>query len=132
MVPEESPIGPRVGALPGAEVRGLPVLLTECGGIGFLPPGQPRPEGLFAYGDLPKTPEDLANRIRAIARAVSDSPALCGFVWTQLTDVQQEINGLLDFERKPKLPLEELNAIFSKIGSPHPSDPSDPSEGNGQ
>jgi len=33
-------------------------------------------------------------------------------VWTQLTDVQQEINGLLDFQRRPKLPVARLRSLF--------------------
>jgi len=45
-------------------------------------------------------------------------------VWTQLTDIQQEINGLLYFDRQPKLPLSTLRQIFSSIGtrSPHDTD----------
>ena len=42
--------------------------------------------------------------------------ALQGFVWTQLTDVQQEVNGLLYFDRRPKLPLAVLNDIFGEAG----------------
>jgi hypothetical protein len=33
---------------------------------------------------------------------------LSGFVWTQLTDIQQEINGLLYFDRTPKVPIEQI------------------------
>ena len=36
--------------------------------------------------------------------------------WTQLTGVQQEINGLLYFDRQPKLPIAVLSDIFSKGG----------------
>ena len=37
-------------------------------------------------------------------------------VWTQLTDVQQEINGFLYFDRQPKLPIAVLNDIFNEGG----------------
>ena len=47
---------------------------------------------------------------------VNDVEQLQGFVWTQLTDIQQEINGLLYFDRRPKLPLTTLKEIFSRIG----------------
>ena len=108
--PSGSQMAPRVGALPGADVKGLPVLLTECGGVGFVAESR---EDAFAYGDLPQDIAALERRVRAVAEAVSESPMLCGFVWTQLTDVQQEINGLLYFDRSPKLPMSVLNEIFS-------------------
>jgi hypothetical protein len=114
---DASPIGPRLGALPGTDVSKLPVLLTECGGVGYLAPGSGRPEGLFSYGELPGTPEALEARIRKVAEAVSRASDLSGFVWTQLTDTQQEVNGLLGFDRVPKLPAERLRAILSRVGT---------------
>lgn len=104
----------RVGAFPGGDVSGLPVLLTECGGIGFVPEGY---DGdTFAYGDIPETAEELERRFRAIAANINAAKPLSGFVWTQLTDIQQEINGVLSFDRTPKLPLETLREIFEGIG----------------
>jgi hypothetical protein len=44
------------------------------------------------------------------------APRLQGFVWTQFTDVQQEVNGLLYFDRTPKIPLETLREIIVDIG----------------
>jgi len=45
---------------------------------------------------------------------VLDTDYLCGYCYTQLTDVEQEINGLLTPERVPKLPLPVLREIFSR------------------
>jgi hypothetical protein len=117
VLPEGQPLGLRRGALPGADVSGLPVLLSECGGVGYEPPGAPPPERpLFVYGELAKTPAELEARLRDLARGIDDVAELSGFVWTQLTDVQQERNGLLDFERRPKLPLATLREIFGSVG----------------
>ena len=102
----------RVGALPGADVSGLPILLTECGGIGM---GSFSEED-FSYGNLAETPEALEARMRKIMTDIRSLKALQGFVWTQLTDVQQEINGLLYFDRQPKLPIAVLSDIFSEGG----------------
>jgi beta-galactosidase/beta-glucuronidase len=99
----------RRGALPGADVSGLPMLLTECGGIGFGDRGEDR----FAYGDFPETEAELLRQIQGTLEKISASPSLAGYVWTQLTDVQQEVNGLLYFDRRPKLPLPTLRACFS-------------------
>jgi len=102
----------RLGALPGADVSGLPILLTECGGIGMGSFG----EEDFSYGNLAETTEALEARMRMIMTDIRSLEALQGYVWTQLTDVQQEINGLLYFDRQPKLPLAVLHDIFSKGG----------------
>ncbi|MEM7217770.1 MAG: sugar-binding domain-containing protein [Pseudomonadota bacterium] len=103
---------PRAGALPGAEVGGLPILLTECGGVGFGRYG----EEDFSYGERPQTADALLAQIHEIAAEIHAADRLQGFVWTQLTDIQQEINGLLYFDRRAKLPLETLAEVFSGIG----------------
>jgi hypothetical protein len=125
VLPEEHVLGLRSGALPGADPSRLPVVLSECGGIGFMPEDSGRAAGpwgrpdsaqaipLFAYGDLARSQEDLESRIRAVMGEVRACPDLAGFVWTQLTDVQQEVNGLLRFDRTPKLPLERLRVLFA-------------------
>ena len=38
-------------------------------------------------------------------------PGFCGTCYTQLTDVFQEVNGLLDMERNPKADLAEIRRI---------------------
>jgi hypothetical protein len=103
----------RVGALPGSEVSGLPVLLTECGGVGF----GVYSEQDFSYGELPETELALEQQVSAIATEVHEASRLQGFVWTQLTDVQQEVNGLLYFDRTPKLPLATYRRIFGGVGA---------------
>ena len=106
--------GYRTGALPGADVKGLPILLTECGGIGFTTATLDGDE--FAYGDLPNSAEELLTRFNLVAASINEAAGLSGYVWTQLTDVQQEINGLLYFDRTPKLPLEQIRTVMLSIG----------------
>ena len=43
--------------------------------------------------------------------AVYASRALWGFCYTQLMDVEQETNGLLTYDRKPKLNIEKIKKI---------------------
>ena len=102
---------PRAGALPGANPAHLPILLTECGGVGF---GR-YSDADFSYGDLPADEDELEAAIRRTAGVLASAAQLQGFVWTQLTDIQQEINGLLYFDRSPKLPLSVLKEIFTGI-----------------
>lgn len=112
-VTEEYGGQPRAGVLDGADIAGLPILLTECGGVGFGQYG----DSDFSYGDRPRTEADLETDLRNIADMIDTAEALQGFVWTQLTDVQQEVNGLLYFDRRPKLPISTLNSIFSPLGA---------------
>ena len=44
-------------------------------------------------------------------QALADIGNLAGFCYTQLTDIEQEINGLLYYDRRPKVPLEEVAKI---------------------
>lgn len=104
----ENGLGRRIGALPGASVTNLPILLTECGGFGFGTHGSED----FSYGELPETTAELEARIRSAVAVIRQTTTLQGYVWTQLTDVQQEVNGLLYFDRSPKLPLTTLRDIF--------------------
>ena len=57
-----------------------------------------------------------SEKIQALVDALAQVDELQGFVWTQLTDIQQEINGLLYFNRTPKLPLDQIKAIFERSG----------------
>lgn len=80
------------------EYHGQPVIISEYGGIAF-DSGQ---EG-WGYGNKVSTPEEFINRFEAITTAIQELPYVCGYCYTQVTDVQQEINGLMDMERNFKV-----------------------------
>lgn len=90
----------------GHPYRGQPVLLSEFGGIAFDHTG----EG-WGYGEKVADSEAFLARFDKMVGAIQKLPGLCGFCYTQVTDVQQEINGLMDMERKFKLPPEAIAAI---------------------
>ncbi len=103
--------GSRVIAVPSANRRvGEPVMLTEFGGISHAPDKGTR---WFGYGTVLDTDAFLA-RYTDLLDAVLDSPAISGFCYTQLTDTEQETNGLLTATREPKLPAEQVRAITSR------------------
>ncbi len=52
--------------------------------------------------------EALLERFGAITAGARALPGFCGYCYTQLTDVFQEVNGLLDMDREPKAGLEEF------------------------
>ena len=43
-----------------------------------------------------------------------DNPGVCGFCYTQITDVEQEQNGVYTFDRRPKVDPEVFHAILSQ------------------
>jgi hypothetical protein len=61
-----------------------------------------------------KTPEAALERLRSLYAAIRKLP-LAGICYTQITDVEQEINGLMTYDRKPKFDsksLREINALL--------------------
>jgi len=89
--------------------RGQPIVISEYGGIALEPDVDPveKEGGAWGYGRAASSPEDLARRFTSLTRAILDNPDVAGYVYTQLTDVEQEKNGLLSFDRQPKIPLLE-------------------------
>ncbi|HEY3782242.1 MAG TPA: glycoside hydrolase family 2 TIM barrel-domain containing protein [Fimbriimonadaceae bacterium] len=59
-----------------------------------------------------KTPAKFLQKIKFLTRQMTENPGFSGFCFTQLTDVEQELNGLLTYDRIPKTPLESLKEIF--------------------
>ncbi|WP_062350002.1 glycoside hydrolase family 2 protein [Bacillus kwashiorkori] len=90
----------------GFEHQGEPILLTEFGGIGY----KVGEESGWGYTSVKDTNEFIADYKRVLD-AVYASEILHGYCYTQLTDVEQEINGLLTYDRKPKCDLEEIRKI---------------------
>ncbi|WP_044477957.1 glycoside hydrolase family 2 protein [Paenibacillus antibioticophila] len=92
----------------GYEYKGQPIMITEFGGIAF------QSDKGWGYGQQVKTDEEFLARFDGLVQAIKSVDYICGFCYTQLTDVQQEINGLLAEDRKPKFPLEQIRAINLK------------------
>lgn len=100
--------GNRVILVPGFPYEGQPILVTEFGGISFKVNEW---EG-WGYSGA-ENEEDFALRLKNVIVPMLQSPVVQGFCYTQFTDVEQEINGLLTYDRKPKLPLETIRSIVA-------------------
>ncbi len=68
----------------------------------------------WGYGQSAQDIREMLDRMKALTDAILAQPDVCGFCYTQLTDVQQEVNGLVSFEREPKTNIEEYAAIFGR------------------
>jgi beta-galactosidase/beta-glucuronidase len=110
--------GYRTVLLPGSTHQHEPVLITEFGGITYDAGAE---HGWRLYGAVP-TPDALVHRFRELVDALIDSEAVAGFCWTQLTDTQQERNGLYTEDRKPKADPEVIRMITSRASAAVPGD----------
>lgn len=91
--------------------EGQPYFVSEYGGIKWSPK-QEDGNG-WGYGKNPTTEEEFIDRYEGLTSALLDNPRICAFCYTQLYDVEQEVNGLYAYERKPKFDPE----IFRKINT---------------
>jgi beta-galactosidase/beta-glucuronidase len=89
----------------GYVYKGQPVLITEYGGIAFAS------DKGWGYGQKVSNEEEFLKRFADITRAIMSIDYICGFCYTQLTDVQQEVNGLMTYDRKPKFDPSKIKAI---------------------
>ena len=87
-----------------------PIVVSEYGGLSFRPGDN---DEWFGYGQF-ATPDELLARYEALTGALLESTALAGYCYTQLTDTEQESNGLLTAERTPKFDVEKVRAINSR------------------
>jgi len=92
--------------------KGQPYLVSEYGGI-WWNPGQRDEEG-WGYGKRPKSEEEFLERYRGLTETLLFHPRICGFCYTQLYDIEQEVNGLYTYDRKPKFDPEKIRAINSQ------------------
>ncbi len=92
----------------GYDHAGKPMLLTEYGGIAMQ-----KDEGgnNWGYNGAVKDEAAFLERFEAITQALKQMPGFCGYCYTQLTDVFQEVNGLMDMNRNSKVPMDEIRRI---------------------
>jgi beta-galactosidase/beta-glucuronidase len=86
---------------------GMPLWVGECGGVSLVVAGDED----FAYKHV-TSGEELAREYARLTATLGD---VAGFVWTQLTDVEGELNGLLTHDRRPKAPQEMIRAANERL-----------------
>lgn len=95
-----------------APYRGQPYFVSEYGGI-WWNPGQ-RDETGWGYGGVegrPRSEEEFLARYRGLTEALLRHPRMCAFCYTQLYDIEQEVNGLYTYDRRPKFDPALIRAI---------------------
>lgn len=85
-----------------------PFFVSEYGGIAW------NHQDGWGYGTAPKSEEEFLSRLKGLTDTLLDNERMFGFCYTQLTDVEQEKNGLYTYDRKPKFDPNIIRAIFSR------------------
>ena len=113
-VPERIWSGSRPTFLQGA-VEGRPVLLTEVGGFLTRPADAGKLDSLYSVYNSIGSDDELLSKVEELLEGIGSVPFLAGFCYTQLTDVEQERNGLLTYDRRPKVDPERLRAALETL-----------------
>ncbi len=86
--------------------NGSPILITEMGGVKL------KNDGGWGYNQDVENEDRMVEYLRGMMQVIRSHSRVRGFCYTQLTDIQQETNGLLDGNRNPKVPIDTMRAIF--------------------
>ena len=94
---------------------GGPVFCSEYGGIRWAPEyREGTGTGSWGYGEDVKGMEDFKRRFKGLTDALLDNDRIMGLCYTQLTDVEQEQNGLYTYDRRPKFDAAWIRGVMSR------------------
>jgi beta-galactosidase/beta-glucuronidase len=101
----------------GARYHGQPIMLSEVGGFLEVPRGLPtvQRDMLFNFYGSWRTHEEFLEKYRDLMEGIASLKFVAGFCYTQLTDIEQETNGVLTYDRKPKLDAARIAEIHHKL-----------------
>lgn len=98
---------------PGFIDQGKPIILSEFGGIAFK-----KDVGGSAWGYTVSNDESQYQKdLERVYAAIRKSKCIQGICYTQLTDVEQEVNGLMTFDRKFKINPQIIKELNDSLGS---------------
>lgn len=94
---------------------GQPYIVDEFGGIKWVPEGKrPWAADSWGYGDGPKSLDEFYSRLEGLVEVLLGMKHVAGYCYTQLTDVEQEQNGIYTYDRGDKFDMSRVKAIFSR------------------
>ncbi len=97
--------------------HGQPYINDEFGGFMFIPPERQKfAANTWGYHGLElKTDDELCEKIAEQVRVMVNTPPCAGYCYTQLTDVEQEQNGVYNYDRTPKVAPGKLAKAFVQV-----------------
>ena len=97
----------------GYRYNGQPIMISEFGGTAFV---KDTVGNNWGYGQGVTDNKEFLQRFDGLIKAIDSLPYSCGYCYTQVTDVQHEVNGLLDFEHKSKFDKKQIKEILNRHG----------------
>lgn len=98
-----------------AEYAGQPYIVDEFGGIKWISdPEHRHSPASWGYGQDPQTLEEFYARLESLVEVILSLEHVRGYCYTQLTDVEQEQNGIYNYDRSPKFDMQRIAAVFSR------------------
>jgi beta-galactosidase/beta-glucuronidase len=96
-----------------ADYESQPYIVDEFGGIKWISEDRrPFADNSWGYGEGPRTLEAFYARLEGLVQALYGHKHIAGYCYTQLTDVEQEQNGIYNYDRTPKFDMRKVEAIF--------------------
>lgn len=96
----------------GYEYQNQPFMISEFGGVAF-DTGTRQIDSSWGYGNRLNGQEEVLAKMASLCEAVYSIDHLCGFCYTQLSDVEQEVNGLLDHNHEYKFDPKVIREMMS-------------------
>lgn len=92
--------------------NGEPIILSEFFGVGFK---KDKLGDNWGYGDLVEDDKEYLNILKDQLSYLKAHSYFRGFCFTQLTDVEQEINGIFTIDRTSKCDIHLMHSMFKEI-----------------
>ena len=89
--------------------KGQPYFVSEFGGIWWN--SDQEHSQSWGYGERPKTIEEFYERFEKLCKVLLENKDMFGYCYTQLTDIDQEENGIYKYDRSLKFNVERLRKI---------------------
>ena len=97
------------------DYAGQPYIVDEFGGIKWVPEDKrPWAADSWGYGAGPRSLDEFYERLKGLVDVLLDLPHVAGYCYTQLTDVEQEQNGIYNYDRTDKFDMTRIASIFSR------------------
>lgn len=94
----------------GHELEARPTFVSEYGGIRWAPSDAAG----WGYGQAPLSEQEFLDRFKGLTEVLLFHPRMGALCYTQLTDVEQELNGLYTYDRKPKFDPAFMHAVLTQ------------------
>lgn len=98
-----------------AKYEGQPYMVDEIGGLGWIPKAERA--NSWGYGAQIESEDEFFDILEKEIDAFAACPHVVGFCYTQITDIEQEKNGVYYYDRRPKFDAARWKAIIGKIPS---------------